>query len=128
MHHTCIWEKERHMMVELTIQIPNELASRLQPVQDRLAEVIELGLREMAPAQYGLHNEVIEFLASGPTPRAIIAFRPSAQAQARVAELLDKNRAGALTPTEQAELDQYENLDFLMTPVKARADEHEPGD
>lgn len=111
-------------MVELTIQIPNELALRMQPVRDRLAEIIELGLREMALARLGLYTEVIEFLASGPTPQAIVAFRPSAQAQARVTELLDKNRAGTLTSAEQSELDQYESLDYLMTLVKVRARQH----
>jgi len=108
-------------MVELTVQIPNDLAVRLRPVQDRLTEIIELGLREIAPARYGLYNEVIEFLADGPPPQAIVAFRPSAEAQKRVLELLDKNRAGALTPDEQTELDQYERLDYLMALVKARA-------
>ncbi len=108
-------------MIELTVQIPNELALRLQPVQGRLTEIIELGLREMTQAQYGLYSEVIEFLASGPTSQAIVAFRPSAEAQARVTQLLDKNQAGTLTSSEQEELDQYERLDYLMTLVKARA-------
>ena len=111
-------------MMELTIQVPDELALRLQPVQNRLTEIIELGLREITIAQYSLYNEVIEFLASGPTARAIIAFRPSAEAQAQVTQLLDKNRAGTLTADEQAELDQYERLDYLMTLVKARARQH----
>lgn len=111
-------------MVEMTIHVPDELALRLRPVQDRLAEIIELGLREMAPAQFGLYTEVIEFLASGPTPQAIITFHSSEEAQARVVELLDKNRSNTLTPVEQAELDQYENLDYLMTLVKARARLH----
>jgi hypothetical protein len=55
-------------MVQLTIEIPEELASRLQPVQDRLLEIVELGLREINPAQYALHSEVVDFLASGPSP------------------------------------------------------------
>ncbi len=111
-------------MIELTVHVPNELALRLQPVQDRLAEIIELGLREITPAQYDLHSEVIEFLASGPTPQAIVAFRPSVQAQDRVTNLLDKTRGATLTPAEQAELDRYEHLDYLMTLVKARARQH----
>ena len=111
-------------MVEMTVQIPPKLALKLRPVQDRLVEIIELGLRAITPAQYALHSEVIEFLASGPASQAIVAFRPSTEAQARVTELLDKNRAGTLAPAEQAELDQYERLDYLMTLVKARARQH----
>ncbi len=108
-------------MVELTIQIPDDLALRLQPLQNRLVEIIELGLHEISPVQNALHSEVIEFLAGGPSSQAIINFHPSAKAQARVAELLTKNQAGDLLPAEQAELDQYENLDFMMTLVKAQA-------
>jgi len=108
-------------MVELTLRLPDDLAMRLRPVQDRLPEIIELGLREIVPSQHALHNQVIEFLASGPSAQSIVAFRPSSEAQARIAELLDKNRAGLLTADEQSELDQYESLDYLMTLIKARA-------
>ncbi len=108
-------------MVELTIQIPDDLALQLQPMQNRLPEIIELGLREITRSQTGLHSEVIEFLAGGPDPQAIINFRPSLEAQTRITELLTKNQSGALSSDEQAELDQYENLDYLMTLVKAQA-------
>ncbi len=111
-------------MVELTIQIPDELALRLRPVRNRLTEIIELGLREIGQVQNALSSEVIEFLASGPSPQAIIDFRPSTEAQARVSELLDKNQASGLTPSEQAELDQYESLDYFMTLIKAQARRH----
>ncbi len=108
-------------MIELTIQIPDELALQLQPVQNRLAEIIELGLREITPAQYRLSSEVIEFLVSGPSPENIINFRPSVEAQTRVTELLNKNQTGTLTPAEEAELDRYESLDYLITLMKVRA-------
>ena len=111
-------------MVELTIKIPEELAFRLEPVRDRLLEIMELGLREISPAQYGLYNEIIDFLASGPKPQHIIDFQPSENVTVRVTELLNKNRANTLTPAESAELDQYETLDYLMTLVKARARLH----
>ena len=93
-------------MTELTIQIPDDLALRLRPMQDRLVEIIELGLQKITQTQYGLPNEVTAFLASSPGPQAIVDFRPSAEAQARVTELLEKNQAGTLSPDEQAELDQ----------------------
>jgi hypothetical protein len=108
-------------MVELTVQVPDELAQQLQPVHSRLTEIIELGLREIKRRPYDLPNEVIDFLATGPSAQAIVAFHPSAEAQARVAELLDKNRTGLLTTEELAELDRYENLDYFFTLVKARA-------
>ena len=111
-------------MVQLTIEVPEELAFRLQPLQNRLVEIIELGLREITPAQYTLHSEIIEFLASGPTPQDIVAFQPSEEVTARVTKLLEKNKDGTLTTAEEAELDQYETLDYLMTLVKAKARLH----
>ena len=32
--------------MDLTLSIPDELANRLRPVEDRLPEILELGLRE----------------------------------------------------------------------------------
>jgi len=34
-------------MIDLTIQLPDDLARRLKPVQDRLPEIIELGLSQL---------------------------------------------------------------------------------
>ena len=33
-------------VMDLTVTIPNEHATRLRPVEDRLPEILELGLRE----------------------------------------------------------------------------------
>ena len=108
-------------MVELKILVPDDLARRLHGMRDRLPEILELGLRALTPPYTPGYGEVIEFLASGPTPQAIVSFHPSAEVQERVRDLLDKNRAGSLTPAEKAELDQYESLDFLITLIKVRA-------
>jgi hypothetical protein len=60
-------------------------------------------------------------LARGPSPEEIVRFRPSEQVAERLTSLLEKNRTGRLTQSEQAELDQYEMLDYLMIRLKARA-------
>ena len=108
-------------MVRLTIDVPEELASRLQPVRNRLVDIIELGLAKIEPVNNPLHNELIEFLASGPSAQEILAFRPSNGVTERVSTLLDKKSDSSLTADEQMELDQNELLDYLMTLVKARA-------
>ena len=106
-------------MVQMTIAVPDNLAERLMSARDRLPEILELGLRQLTTIQgYG---EVIEFLASGPTPQALVEYHPSPKVQERVSELLEKNRANSLTTLEQSELAQYESLDLFMTLVKARA-------
>lgn len=113
-------------MVQLTIELPEELASRLHPVQDRVTEIIELGLRELGAGEYILQNELVDFLAKGPTAEEILTFQPSQSVTARVEELLHKNQDRVLTAAEEAELDRYETLDYLMTLVKARVRRHLP--
>lgn len=71
-----------------------------------------------------LQEEIVEFLARGPSPEEIIAFRPSTEAVADIQQLLIKNQETPLTAAEEAELDQAEWLDNLITQVKARAHLH----
>lgn len=71
-----------------------------------------------------LQQEIIEFLARGPSPEEIIAFRPSAQAVNDMQELLKKNYVTRLTSAEEAELEQAEWLENLITQIKARAHLH----
>jgi hypothetical protein len=107
--------------MQVTVDVPDQLAARLRSHEDELADIIESGLRlrEWAGIS-GLANEVINFLATGPDPKAIVAFHPSETGAARVRELLDRNREGALNPTEKAELDEMALLDHFMTLIKAR--------
>jgi len=108
-------------MVEFTIQISNELATRLKPVEDQLEQVLELGLQELSPMHSLVYTEVIMFLASGPSPDKILALRPSVAAQERLRDLLARNQAGRLSEAESVELDEYQNMNHLMTLLKAQA-------
>ena len=67
------------------------------------------------------YDEIIELFANGSSPEKIVSFRPSKESQARVTELLQKNRTDKLTPEEEAELDEFGLLEHLMRLVKARA-------
>lgn len=67
------------------------------------------------------YDEIIELFANGSSPEKIVSFRPSKESQARVTELLQKNRTDKLIPEEEAELDEFGLLEHLMRLVKARA-------
>lgn len=67
------------------------------------------------------YDEIIELFANGSSPEKIISFKPSRESQERVKILLEKNRAGNLTPEEEAELDEFGLIEHLMRLVKARA-------
>jgi hypothetical protein len=67
------------------------------------------------------YEEIIDFIAAGTTPQNVIAFRPSEAAQARVTDLLAREKEGQLSPEEKSELDRYLQLEHLMRLAKARA-------
>ena len=66
------------------------------------------------------YDEVIDFIAAGTSPDAVTAFRPSAAARARVADLLARQKQGTLTPDETRELDHAAELEHIMRLAKAR--------
>jgi hypothetical protein len=108
--------------MQVTVELPDQLATRLGENQERVIEIIEAGLRFREwPGASGLATEVIDFLASGPAPRKIVDFHPSKLSVERMRDLLDREEEGKLTAAEKAELDEMALLDHLMSLVKARA-------
>lgn len=67
-----------------------------------------------------LVDEIAEFLAAHPTDEEILAFHASDLVQARMADLLMRNRNAGLTPDESREMDEYEFLEHLVTMLKAK--------
>jgi len=112
------------MTVEITIRVPDALAQELQQFRGRLPEILERGLRELATEQPGSfqdENAIIELLTSGPTPEQVLAIQPSVELQARVNELLSRNKTADLSRQEEAELERYLMLEHLVRLAKAHA-------
>jgi hypothetical protein len=65
--------------------------------------------------------EIIDFIAAGTTPEAVAHFRPSLEAQQRVAELIEREKEYELSPEEKAELDHFEELEHILRMAKAKA-------
>jgi len=116
-------------MTTITLQVPDELAARLVPVREQLPQLLSAAL-DVFPeldtttpnlARHPVFEEMIDFLASGPTPRQPVAFKASPSTQARLDELLDKNREEGLTDAESAELDAFSQVNHVMLLIKARA-------
>jgi 5-methylcytosine-specific restriction endonuclease McrA len=64
-------------------------------------------------------DELITFLASSPSAEEIIAYHPPEALQARMSELLDKNRQGSLSRDEEAELDEFLRMNRFMSHLRA---------
>ncbi len=108
----------------IQIEIPEELASRLKPMADRIPQILELGLREWnAAGQSGFDGaaEVLELLAGLPSPDEIIKLRPSETLQARISDLLEKNRTTGLSRNETLEWENFQYLEHLVRIAKAKA-------
>jgi hypothetical protein len=121
-------------MTTITLEVPDDLATRLNPVQkqlpDLLAQALDMLLadrdaqssegRERSIDSPG-YSEVLDFLASGPTLEQIAEFKASPSLQDRVEELLDKNRENGLTEQEAAEMNTFLRINHIMILLKARA-------
>jgi len=105
-------------VAKITLEIPDELSEQLAQIGDRLPELLALSLQQ-PPLPARIYQYILNFLASEPTPKEILAFRPTAEMQSRLQTLLTRNQAGEITATEQEELDEYERIENLMVMLKA---------
>jgi DNA replicative helicase MCM subunit Mcm2 (Cdc46/Mcm family) len=67
------------------------------------------------------YEEVIDFIARGGSPDTVVAFRPSEEARAYVAELVAREKKSDFTAEERSELNTYLQLEHIMRLAKARA-------
>jgi hypothetical protein len=67
-----------------------------------------------------IYDDFLNLLAESADAQRVLAFRLSDEKQARLDELLEKNRDGTLTNEELAELDTYEQFEHLVRLLKAR--------
>ncbi len=111
-------------MASITLSIPDDLASQIRARQQQLPQILELGLRELnADAQSGFDGaaDVLELLAALPAPEEILKLRPSPRLAARVAELVERSRAGTMTSIDEQDWERYEYLEHLVRMAKASA-------
>jgi hypothetical protein len=70
-----------------------------------------------------LFHEIIDFLASTPTPKNIVDFKPSERLEQRLSYLLDQNKHDGLAADERTELDEFLRMNHFMNMLKIRARE-----
>jgi len=110
--------------VQVTIELPDNLAPQVGVEKDRLAALLARALRPKPSEMSALRRQVVSFFAQGPRPSEIVAFKPSESALERMRELLERNRKGTLTPSEEAEMDEIEEIDAMVSLIKAEARLH----
>jgi hypothetical protein len=68
-----------------------------------------------------VYEEIVDFIAGGTTPDAVAGWVPSQEARDRVAQLIEREKAGSISAEERRELDHYVEMEHLMRLAKARA-------
>lgn len=116
-------------MAQLTIEIPDALLPSAEQLKNELPHLIiqmltassSISPQPLPPSVLpaSLYRKILEFLASDPTVEDILAFKAPVEIQARLRELLDRNKAGVLTSQESAELDEYEKIEHFIVMLKA---------
>ena len=71
-----------------------------------------------------VYDEIIDFIAMGPSSSSIATFHPSEATKERVADLIAREKTTGLSPDETSELNHYLQLEHLMRLTKARARQH----
>jgi len=67
-----------------------------------------------------VYDDLVNLLARSAPPDDLMSFQLSSAKQLRLDDLLDRNRAGTLTPAESAELDTFEQFEHVVRLLKAR--------
>ena len=107
-------------MATITLEIPDELLPQIQQMGDRFPEWLTFSFQQPSiPAR--LYREILNFLATNPTPDDILAFQPNPEIQDRLHLLLDRNKAGTIAAHETLELDEYEEIEHLMIILKKKS-------
>lgn len=112
------------MTTQLTVTLPDELASRLRPLEDKLPQILELGLLHWNALPEGVFGglvDVLETLAELPSPEEVLSLRPSPELKERINHLLEKNQREGFLPNEEREWQQYEYVEHLVRLAKAKA-------
>ena len=107
-------------MVEMTMQLPDELAEQLRPLNGYLPTVLQLTLTGFRTLATETATEVVEFLATGPSAQQVLDYHVPEHSQSRLQRLLTLNGAGLLGEAEQLELDELEKIEHILVMLKAQ--------
>ncbi len=107
-------------MVQMTMQVPEELAKRIQPIRSWLPAILELTLVGCKTLATETATEIIQFLSINPTPQEVLLYHVSERAQQRLRRLLALNEAELLGEAEKRELDELQQIEHIMIILKAQ--------
>ncbi|MCP5103736.1 MAG: hypothetical protein GY950_10180 [bacterium] len=107
-------------MVQMTMQVSNDLAERLEPIRPWLPTILELSLVGFKTQATETATEIMLFLSSNPSPQDVFDYHISERAQTRLRRLLALNKEGMLSEIEQLELDELQQIEHIIIMLKTQ--------
>ena len=115
-------------MVEMTMEIPDALAARIEPIRSWVPTILGLSLDGFRTPATETVAEVIQFLSSNPSAGQVSEYHVSGRAQTRLRRLLTLNEAGLLGEAEQLEPDELQRIEHAIVMLKAQLATEERGE
>ncbi len=110
--------------MQLTIDLPYDVVRSLEFQGDDLPSIINEGIRAVrsrsSPGYRGLWD-VLDLLATLPNPTDVLELRPTPELQARIEEVLEKNRTNELTEADRQFWASYEFVEHFVQRAKLAA-------
>ncbi|MEI2690445.1 MAG: hypothetical protein V9H69_12360 [Anaerolineae bacterium] len=110
-------------MIDVTVQLPDQLAGQIMPARRWLPAVLELSLARFKTPAAATSSEIIDFLLRNPGADEVLSYHVSDRAQRRLQRLLAMNAGGLLSEAEKEELAELGRLEHMLILVKAQAAE-----
>ena len=107
-------------MTELTVQVPDALAMRIQGFGAWFSQILELSLLDFRTKARESVADLVKFLERNPTPQEVLQYQAAEKLQRRLGRLLALHKDGLLSVTENLELDELEQLEHIVIMLKAK--------
>lgn len=107
-------------MAQITLDVPEELAKRLEPIGPWLPTILEISLVGFKTMATETAAEVIQFLSAKRSFQEVLQYHASERSLERLRRLLALNQAGMLGPAEHVELEELQQIEHILILLKAR--------
>ncbi len=105
-------------MIELTLQVSDSLATKIQSCGAWSATILELSLLNCRTKAVWQAREVMTFLEKNPLPEEVLKFKASAKLQNRLRKLLAKNKEIRLSESEEMEMEELKKIEHIVVMLK----------
>ena len=108
-------------MTIMTLELPDELATQILPVQQYLPAILQLSITPFQASATQTAREIVHFLAQNPSPNDVLNYHVTERGQTHLRDLLARNQEAALLSGEEKELDELMTIEHIMRQVKIQA-------